>query len=434
MRILLPFLTLALMFSTPVAGTNTILLENAIIVDPSAETLTRGYLLIRDGRISSIEVSAPAGYEGPRLDLRGRWVIPGLVDMHTHSFGNSPPAGPPQFLGTPGTARRMLYCGVTAFLDLFNMEGVILNLRDRQRTSGVAGADIFAAGPCLTATKGHCSEYGIPTRIIDSPDDARKQISELAKRKPDVVKIVYDNAPGRLPTVDLPTLKEAVSEARRNGVKTVVHIGTWQDVREAAEAGANAFTHIPRGEIPPDLPGILRERRVHSIPTLGVQTGLAYLVDNPKALENSLLASTTTEMLLESYRKTDSFNNRMNRWVEAQRTHREEYLRSVKRLSEEGVLLMVGTDAGNAGVFQGFSAHRELELMVDAGLSNWAALRAATTVPAGFLGKEWGVSPGSEANLVVIGGSPIESISNTQKIVQVIHHGKVIDRTSLLIN
>ncbi len=58
----------------------------------------------------------------------------------------------------------MLFAGVTSFLDLFAPESDIFALRDRQRTTGLAGADIFAAGPCLTATGGHCTEYGVPTR------------------------------------------------------------------------------------------------------------------------------------------------------------------------------------------------------------------------------------------------------------------------------
>ena len=142
--------------------------------------------------IVSVERSLPADFHGERIDLEGRWIIPGLVDMHTHSALNASPAGAPQMLGTPVTARLALHTGVTAFLDLFGLEDSIFAFRDSQRNNGAAGAAVFAAGPCLTATDGHCSQFGIPTRIVDSPADAVREIDALAPKQPDVVKVVYD--------------------------------------------------------------------------------------------------------------------------------------------------------------------------------------------------------------------------------------------------
>ena len=93
--------------------------------------------------------------------------------------------------------------------------------------------------------------------------------------------------------------------------------------------------------------------------------------------------------------------------------------------------MLTGTDAGNLGVFQGYSVHRELELFVDAGLSEWEALRAATTNAAAFLGERWGVAPGDEATFVILDGSPIEDISNTQRIHAVVQRGVVVNREEL---
>lgn len=82
--------------------------------------------------------------------------------------------------------------------------------------------------------------------------------------------------------------------------------------------------------------------------------------------------------------------------------------------------------------FLGWSVHRELERYVEAGLSPWDALEAATTAPGRFLRRPWGVEPGDEANLVVLDGSPIEDIRNTRRIRAVILRGEVVDRDSLL--
>jgi len=136
------------------------LLKNAFVVDPAKrEILTRN--LVLEGRlISQITPGVPDSFEGTVVDLTGKFVIPGLIDMHTHSFGNSSAQMTPEFFGTPGTAQRMLRCGVVAFLDLFNAEETIFAQRRQQMEGEFGGARILAAGPCLTATGGHCTEYG----------------------------------------------------------------------------------------------------------------------------------------------------------------------------------------------------------------------------------------------------------------------------------
>jgi imidazolonepropionase-like amidohydrolase len=84
------------------------------------------------------------------------------------------------------------------------------------------------------------------------------------------------------------------------------------------------------------------------------------------------------------------------------------------------------------GTLQGYSVHRELIRLVDAGLSPWQALAAATTDAGAFLGQAYGVKAGGEANLVVLDASPIENIGNTQAIAYVIHHGAIVDREKIL--
>lgn len=411
-----------------------LLLENARILDPASQSVQNGHLLIRDGRIESVLENAPGGFQGQRIDLEGKWVIPGLADMHTHSFGNASPAasGGGQFLGTAGTAKRMLYAGVTAFLDLFSPEDAILGLRQQQREGKVPGADIFCAGPCITADQGHCTEYGVPTRTINTPEEAREQIAQLAAKKPDVIKLVYDNVPGRMPTIDRATLQAAIQGAKERGIKTVIHVGTWQDVQDAAEAGANAVTHIPRGEVPQGLVELLRQREVTSIPTLTVHCDLAKFTESPRLLENPLLRSVVSQQVLDSYQDAKSQSGRASGWAKAQKARCQGILKSAAELARGGVRILTGTDAGNLGVFQGYSVHREMILLVEAGLTPWQALAAATSNASDFLGQPWGVRPGDAANLVVLSASPLEDIANTQRIEQVIQRGRLVDRQALL--
>jgi imidazolonepropionase-like amidohydrolase len=410
----------------------------ARIVDPARRQIDDGVLLVRNGRIAGVLSSVPAGFRGQQIDLGGRWVIPGLVDMHTHSFANSGPGNAMQMLGPVATARLDLYAGVIAFLDLFNQEDMIFGLRDQQRSNPDAspGAYIFAAGPCLTATNGHCSEYGVPTRLVNSPADAEREIDALAPRKPDVVKIVYDNrtyGTRRMPTVDRATLEAVIANARRHGIKTVVHVGSWNDVRDAVKAGAAAVTHTPGPEPPPDdIPRLMVERGAAHIPTLAVQTDFARILTDRSMIQDPMLATLTTEPLRAAYLAASDTAAALRGWIAYQRSNMVSNPTAVRRLHQAGVTMLTGTDGGNLGVFQGWSVHREMELLVAAGLSAWDALRAATTSAATFLGQPWGVSAGNEATFVVLDASPVENITNTRRIHSVVLRGKLIDRASLL--
>ena len=427
--------------SAPTAAQD-LALSGAVVLNPADETARSGVLLVRDGRVAAMAERVPPNFPGPTLALDGKFVLPALADVHTHTFGNASANMDLQVLGPAGSTRAALYNGVAFVLDLFSDERTILAYRDAQRAGGDTdrdgaprGAELLAAGPCFTATNGHCSEYGIPTRIVNTPDEARREVDDLARSRPDVVKVVYDHQSyggRRYPTIDLPTLTAVLYAARRHGLKTVVHIGTWQDVRDAALAGADAVTHTPGPEPPPDdLPAVLAEAGIVHIPTLAVQGDFARIAADHPFLDDPLLAESTSEALLASYRDSTAWNERIKGWIAWQRTLAEPVLESVATLAAAGVPMLVGTDGGNFAVFQGYSVHREMALLREAGLAPWAVLRAATTDAARFLGRRWGVEPGDEATLLVLDASPLDDIGNTTRIHAVIRQGVVVDRESL---
>src|SRR6185503_11791304 len=109
-----------------------------------------------------------------------------------------------------------------------------------------------------------------------------------------------------------------------------------------------------------------------------------------------------------------------------QRRMKADVMESIRRLHAAGVPMLTGTDAGNLGVVQGYSVHRELIRLVEAGLSPWDAIAASTTRAGEFLGRKFGVQPGDDANLVVLEGSPIDDIANTQRISRVVMRGRVV--------
>lgn len=416
--------------SCPLLGQD-LFVKGGKVVDPTTRQIEDANLLIVDGRIAGRPSDVPEDFSGEVIEASGRWVIPGLNDLHTHSYGNMAPGNTFEFVGVPGVARRYLYCGVTGFMDLFGDEDVLYGLREQQGTGISIGAELFASLSCLTATEGHCTEYGVKTRTMDNPEEARMVVVDLAKRRPDVVKIVY--APrGRMPSIDKETLAAAVATANEHGLKTVIHVDTWQSATDAIEVGASALTHVPDdGPVPEYVIRAMVARNVAHIPTLAVETDFSHFVLDPDVLAHPLARNVTSEAILDAY-ATDATVAHAEERAAQRREHEAMILASVKTLADAGVTMLTGTDAGNYGTLQGYSIHRELQKMVAAGLTPWAALAAATTEAGSFLGQSWGVADGDEANLVILDASPIEDIRNTLQIHQVVHQGRLVDRDALL--
>jgi|GEM_PF-544373 len=437
MRLLL----VAFIFSVTTSA-QTLIIRQAHIVDPLTRTVALGDVEIVNGMISRVELNKPYEPGDPEfrivqewkyeLDGADKWIIPGLHDMHVHSYGNPAPGGVMDVMGTQKAAKTMLYAGVTAFLDLFAPEDAIFALRDKQRQSDLQMADIYAAGPILTCTGGHGTEYGLPTRVINSPADAERELSALALKKPDVVKIVYDHAFGAMPTIDKATMEAAVQGASKRGLKTVIHIGTWQDACEAILAGATCITHVHGQPIPADLVTLMHERGVYEIPTLSVQSELANISRQPLLLDSPLLAKTATKSVIDAYRDTSKFDKRTKAFRDYTSAEQAAVKANVKAMHTGNVKLMAGTDCGNLGTFQGYSLHREMELMVEAGLSSWDALASATTTAGSYLGEKVGFRVGDIANFVLLNKSPIDDIRNTQDIAAVVYYGRVVNREILL--
>ena len=425
-----------------VGAADSLLLTGGQLVDPRAGTIRSGHLLVVDGVIAEAPEQIPEDFDGQIVDVAGKWIVPGLRDFHTHSALNMAPGGARELFGTEGGARRMLYAGVTGFLDLFNHEDYVLSLRDQQREQGGAelGADIFAAGPCLTATGGHGTEYPIPTRTIDSPEDARREIAELVKRRPDVIKIIYEHMRPDLakiswrklrPSIDQPTLEAAVRAATDAGIPTVIHIHSWQDVRHSVLAGATAVTHLPHEGPPPEgLIELMAERGTVVIPTMSI--GDLGLGTQPTTLDSELLQAVAGDAVLAAYRAFDPSVEKVQFMVQGLSDAHVIRSENLRKLAEAGVPIVAGTDAGNPWTVQGYSLHRELELMVQAGLSPWQVLASASVAAGELVGRSYGLDPGDEGTFVVLDASPIEDIRNTRKIHRVVHHGEVVDRAGLL--
>ena len=413
------FLVALLLLAAP-GHARDLLLKNAQLVDPANQNVTARDILIRDGRIAGAGTAPLA--DAQVLDLIGKWVIPGLIDLHVHDSGNPQPDDGYEEMERADTARRMLYCGVTAYLNLGTSDyPAFFAHRDRQRAAPLAPsdeADLYGTGALFGRWN-----------IGPAATAAERITAYIKKWRPDVIKIIYDHTNGRS-SLDRPTFAAAVKAAHAAGVKTVVHISTWQDVRDAIAAGASAVTHFCDDEmIPDDLPAIWAASGTLSIPTMAVQCDMATFAAQPALLDRPLLQAVASAATLGAYRDEAKFANKAHGTIRWQTADRANDLTAVRKLAEAGVTLLAGSDTGNLGTFQGYSLHREIKILHEAGLPAWDALASATTKAADFLDRPHGIRDGDIAELVILDANPLADLANTEKILHVFHHGHLVDRS-----
>jgi hypothetical protein len=267
----------------------------------------------------------------------------------------------------------------------------------------------------------------IPT--ISSPDSAQAFVDARLAEGSDYIKIVYDDGSSygtSLATIDTATLRAVIAATHKRGKLAVVHIGSIGAARQALEAGADGLVHIHADQSgDASFTGLVARRRAFVIPTLTVNL--------------SVTGTAGSEALLQDAR-VDSFLRvadvgQMKQAFPRRQTSKLRYAfaeSTVARLKQAGVPILAGTDAPNPGTTHGASLHRELELLVQAGLTPAEALAAATSVPARVfrIPDRGRIAAGLRADLVLVNGDPTTDIKAARSIVGVWKGGVRFDRAT----
>ena len=392
----------------------TLVFRDARVFD-GAQVLPRATVLVRNGRIVAVGPGLQAPDGARVIDGRGKTLLPGLIDSHTHVFG-------------PEVLRAALVFGVTTELDMFMSVGVLTSIReDLALAEALDIADLRSAGTLITAPGGHGTEYGVSIPTLSSPEQAQAFVDARIAEGSDYIKIVYDNGKAlgmSFPTLSQETLKAVIAAAHARKKLAVVHIGSLQGAREAVEAGADGLEHLFIDRPPEaDFGRFVASHHAFMIPTLAVlesvsgRGGGAALAGDP-AIAPFLSPGGQAEL------------NRTFPMLAGAATNYAAAEEAVRQLRAAHAPLLAGTDAPNPGTTHGASLHRELELLVKAGLTPAEALAAATSVPAKQFGLEdrGTIAPGKRADLLLVDGDPTADIKATRKIAGVWKLGVAVDR------
>ena len=411
---------LALHGCSTVQGLDTLEIRNATVIDPASGSVTADRCI----RISGDTITAVADCEAapaiPSIDARGRWVIPGLWDMHVHSVWHADVYEP--FFDA------FIRFGVVGIRDMGGDLEVLQQARWFLEQPYNVGPYLVAAGQMLDGPQPIHPSLSL---ALETRTDGMRAVRTLAERGVDFVK-VYTLLPGD-------AALGAMAEAKRRGLPVVGHLPASMDVDTAVRHGMSGIEHMAveiGGLCDVDDPadpcaGVfarLARAGVALTPTLIVRKRRAEL-DQPDLLEQSRVtempAIVADDWLAQRDGALDSLDTADWRKRRVQ-FEREQALTA--RAIREGALVLAGTDAGDLFVPPGASLHEELALLVAAGMSEMQALRAATADATSVLGlaDRGFIGAGARADLLILGSDPLEDIANTRDIDHVIVGGTVV--------
>ena len=364
-------------------------------------------IVVQDGRIvrvgPSASVAVPAGAE--RISLAGKTVIPGLINAHGHV----------------NNARDLLTYAAYGVTTVFSLGGEpqdVFVARELQTTPQLQRARVYVAGPVLTP---------------NTPDEARALVDSVARQKVDIVKIRVDDNLGTTQKMSPDAYRAVIDQAHKQRLRVASHLFYLADAKALLTAGTDFIAHSVRdAEVDQDFLNALKARRICYCPTLMREVSTFVYETTPTWFSDPLFLKYANAEWVKTMVEPER-QQAMRNSASAQRykVALDVASKNLKKISDAGLPIAMGTDTGPTGRFQGYFELMELELMVKAGLTPRQALAAATREAARCmkLDDQLGtLEQGKWADFVVLDADPLANISNVRRISAVYVAGNPVPR------
>ncbi|MCP5048916.1 MAG: amidohydrolase family protein [bacterium] len=451
---------IVLMWSAHAATAAETAIVGGVLVNSNGdEPIENSVILIKDGRIAKTgkagDITIPSSAKV--INAQGKWIIPGLIDGHVHFFQSGGLYTRPDIFNLtthvsygdelayikknlPTTFAAYLRSGVTSVVDV---GGPFWNFDVRAKANRMELAPrVAVAGPLVSTYQPQALTTDDPPILkVNNAAEARALVRRMITRKPDLVKIWYIARKNLPAEQNFPIVKAAVEESHKHGVRVAVHATQLETARLSVKAGADILVHsVDDKPVDREFIKLLKDKNVIYTPNLVVLEGyIEALTDAVKlsnieiALSDPAVALTLFHMRKQSMKEVTPFGEDFSKpWSVRLKTAEG----NLKTLYDAGVVLAVGTDAGNIGTLHGPAIFRELEMMAGAGIPARDVLIAGTANSARIMGREdvGTISAGNMADLVILNANPLEDIRNTGDIYKVIKGGKVFSPEDIVNN
>ncbi len=433
-----------------------------LITGDGSAPIENSAFIVDNGRFTRVgrrgEFSAPAG--AVHVDLTGKTVMPGIVDLHGHIGFQDVPAGT---MSKESFTRanlidhleRLAYHGVTGvvgvgdLLDRSDLHGGRTNWGDvplQVRDQVIPNAALFRTAGTGLAWPGSGAQ-GHPSRVdvsypVSTVAEARAAVDDYVRIKPSFVKIWVDDRAGTKQTLTPPLYRAVIEEAHKFNVPVGVHNVTLANAKELMKAGVEGWLHVPvRGgdAVDAELVAIVKDRIArNNRPVIWMTPSLitAWMDTQgggarPAWLDDPLLHETYSASDIEEHWGTP-----LKKMTAAEVARaRESFALDAKNamtLRAAGMRIVNGTDTGQSRFWIGYFNHLDLEALVAMGLTPSQAIVAATRDSAAIAGFNTGsVAPGKNGDFIVLDANPLENISNTRRINKVYLRGREVPRAAM---
>ena len=395
-------------------------------------------LVLSGARIRAIIPASAAAPSGAKvIDLSGKTIMPELINCHGHLGLLKGAKTAAANYTRDNVARQLLQYqdyGVGAVQVMGTDRDDIYTWRSESRQGALPGAQIFTAGRGFGVPDG-MPPIAMGTDLVyrpTTPEEARKDVDELAAHHADLVKMWVDDFYGQYPKMKPEIYTAIIDEAHRDNLRVASHLFYEEDAQRLVDAGVDIFAHSVRDkEIPDSLIAEMKQKHITYIGTLSLDDFATAYEDDPSWLNQPFFRNALEPGVYEMITSSEYKQNLAKSKAAAmEKAALPIALKNLKKVYDAGIPVALGTDSGATPIRPyGFAEHQELQLLVHAGLTPLQAITIGTRNSARLLRveKDFGtLTPGLKANFIVLDQDPSQDIRNTETISAVWQDGKQV--------